>query len=156
MHITQIPALVNSTNNFGRVAENRRVCLGINNHHWILTIEPLAQQPAWEQNSIFSIIQIVSWKGTDNKMWDIPNLAWILINKWNHIEAISLLFGTLPRIWKTMNDLMKLLSKSHLKESKSNKNNLIFEIYKNLQMVLDNSYWSCKYNVTFFHTTFNF
>ena len=76
------------------------------------------QQPAWEQNSIFSIIQIVSWKGTDNKMWDIPNLAWILINKWNHIEAISLLFGTLPRIWKTMNDLMKLLSKSHLKESK--------------------------------------
>ena len=79
------------------------------------------QQPAWEQNSIFSVMHTVSWKGTDNKMWDIPNLAWILINKWNHIEAISLSFGTLPRIWKTMNDLMKLLSKSHLEESKSNK-----------------------------------
>ena len=82
------------------------------------------QQPTWEQNTIFSVIQIiiiVSWKGTDNKMWDIPDLAWILINKWNHIEAISLSFFTLPRIWKTMNDLMKLLSKSHLKESKNNK-----------------------------------
>ena len=84
------------------------------------------QQPACGQNTVFSVIQIVSWRGTDNKMWDIPNLAWILINKWNHIEAISLSFGTLPRIWKTMNDLMKLLSKSHLKESKSNKKQFDF------------------------------
>ena len=91
------------------------------NNHWIINNLTFIQQPAWEQNTIFSVIQIVSWIGTDNKMWDISDLAWILINKWNHIEAISLSFGTLPRIWKTMNDLMKLLSKSHLKESKSNK-----------------------------------
>lgn len=145
MHITLIPALVNSTNNFGRVAENRRVCLGLNE-----------QSLNYKQFNLYATARIrteyyIFHNTVLKRHWQQSKIflissAGILINKWNHIEAISLSFGTLPRIWKTMNDLMKLLSKSHLKESTSTKNNLIIEIYKN-PLVLDNSYWSRKYNV---------